>query len=424
MDEGKEMFLIKEGNELRGEIEVYGAKNAALKIFAASILFNEPIIVKNVPEIEDIARCKELLEFMGGRVQNTGKREYKISSNLINSSILEPKISKSMRSSIVFTGPMLAKFDKVEFPHPGGCVIGERPIDVFLEGFEKLGAKITIQQNGYILEAKKLRGAKIIFKKISVTATETLMMAAALAEGKTILYNSALEPEIPALADFLNSCGAKIKGAGTYKIEITGVKNLKFKNPYVIIPDRIEAGSFAILAAILGKEIKITRCEPNHLLVFLEYLKYVGAEIEKGKNFLKISSPKKLKSIDVKTREYPGFPTDLQAPFVALLTQAEGKSIVTETIFEGRLNYIEDLNRMGAKIMPCDPRRIIIEGKTDLRGKEMESPDLRAGLAFVLAALCAKGESIIHGVYKIDRGYEKIEKRLQKLGADIERIKS
>lgn len=424
MDGGKEMFLIKGRNELRGEIEVYGAKNAALKAFAASVLFDEPIIVKNIPEIEDIARCKELLEFMGGNVQNIGKREYKISSNLINLSSLEPKISKSMRSSIVFIGPMLAKFGKVKFPHPGGCVIGERPIDVFLEGFENMGAKIIIQDDGYILEVNKLKGAEIIFKKISVTATETLMMAAAFAEGKTVLYNAALEPEIPALADFLNLCGAKIKGAGSYVIEITGVKKLKFKNPYITIPDRIEAGSFAILAALLGKEIKITHCEPNYLLVFLEYLKYTGAEIEKGKNFLKISAPKKLKSIDVKTHEYPGFPTDLQAPYVTLLTQAEGKSMVTETIFEGRLNYTEDLNRMGAKIMQCDSHRIIIEGKTELRGKEMESPDLRAGLAFVLAALCAKGESKIHGVYKIDRGYEKIEERLRKLGADIARVKS
>lgn len=417
-----EKFLIKGGNELCGEVEVYGAKNAALKAFAASILFDEPVILKNIPEIEDISRCKELLEFMGAEVQNTGKREYKISSNLINSDALEPKISKSMRSSVVFTGPMLAKFGRVKFPHPGGCVIGERPIDVFLEGFEKLGAKITIKKDGYILEAKKLTAAEIIFKKISVTATETLMMTAVLTEGKTVLYNSACEPEIPALANFLNSCGAKIKGAGTYVIEITGVKQLKFKNPFFTIPDRIETGSFAILASLLGKEIKITHCEPNHLLVFLEYLKYTGAEIEKGKNFLKISSPKKLKSIDVKTREYPGFPTDLQAPYVTLLTQAEGKSMVTETIFEGRLNYTEDLNRMGAKITQCDPHRIIIEGKTDLRGKEMESPDLRAGLAFVLAALCAKGESKIHGVYKIDRGYERIEERLQRLGADIKRI--
>lgn len=424
MGDGKEMFLIKGRNELRGEIEVYGAKNAALKAFAASILFDEPIILKNIPEIEDIARCKELLEFMGAKVQNIGKREYKISANLINLSSIEPKISKSMRSSVVFTGPILAKFGKVKFPHPGGCVIGERPIDVFLEGFENMGAKITIQDDGYILEANKLKGAEIIFKKISVTATETLMMTAVLAEGKTVLYNTALEPEIPALADFLNLCGAKIKGAGTCVIEITGVKKLKFKNPFITISDRIEAGSFAILAALLGKEIKITHCNPNHLLVFLEYLKYTGAKIEKGKNFLRVFSSKKLKSIDVKTHEYPGFPTDLQAPYVTLLTQAEGKSMVTETIFEGRLNYIEDLNRMGAKIMQCDPHRIIIEGKTDLRGKEMESPDLRAGLAFVLAALCAKGESKIHGVYKIDRGYEKIEERLRKLGADMARVKS
>lgn len=424
MNLNEEKFLIKGGNELKGEIEVSGAKNAALKAFAASILFDDPVVLKNVPEIEDIARCKELLGFMGGKTEKIGKKEFRIFSNLINSDTLEPKISKSMRASIVFAGPMLAKFGRVKFPHPGGCVIGERPIDVFLDGFEKLGAKISRENETYILEAKKLKGAEIIFKKVSVTATETLMMASVLAEGKTVLYNAALEPEIPALADFLNSCGAKIKGAGSYNIQITGVKKLKFKSPFITIPDRIETGSFAILAAILGKEVKITNCNPEHLLVFLEHLKDAGAAVEKGKNFLKISAPKKLNNVDAKTREYPGFPTDLQAPFSVLLTQAEGRSTITENIFEGRLNYIEDLNRMGAKIIPCDTHRIIIEGKTALRGKEMESPDLRAGLAFVLAALCAKGESIINGVYKIDRGYERIEERLKKLGADIKRVRN
>lgn len=422
MDGGKEKFLIKGGKALHGEIEVYGAKNEALKVFAASVLFDEPVIIKNVPEIEDIARCKELLEFMGGKVEETGKREFKISANLINSYCLPPQISKSMRSSIVFTGPVLAKFGKVKFPHPGGCVIGERPIDIFLEGFKKLGAEIKEDGESYVLTAKKLIGAKIVFNKVSVTATETLMMAAVLAYGKTVLYNAAMEPEVTALAEFLNSCGAKIKGAGTYLIEITGVSKLKFKKPCVVIPDRIEAGSFAVLAAMLGKEILINNCNPSHLVVFLEHLKRTGTLIEINKNSLKISAPKKINAVNVKTHEYPGFVTDLQAPFVSLLTQAYGKSVVHETIFEGRLNYTEDLNRMGAKIMHCDTQKIIIEGPVNLHGREMESPDLRAGLAFVLAALAAHGESIIHGVYKIDRGYERIEERLRMLGADIKRI--
>lgn len=419
---GQEKFVIQGGKKLQGEIEVCGAKNAALKAFAASLLFQEPVIIKNSPLIEDVFRMSELLKMLGAEVVKIGKRDFKISSNLVNSCVLNSEISKAMRASVVLTGPLLTKFGKVVFPHPGGCVIGERPIDIFLDGFQKLGAEISRDGENYILKAKRLKGAEIIFKKVSVTATETLMMAAVLAEGKTVLYNAACEPEILALAEFLNLSGARIKGAGTYKIEITGVKKLKFKKPYAIIPDRIEAGSFAILAALLGKEIKINNCEPEHLLVFLEYLKVSGAEIQKGKNYLKISAPKRLTAIDIQTREYPGFPTDLQAPFVALLTQAEGKSMVTETIFEGRLNYIEDLNRMGAKIISCDPHRIIIDGPSCLHAREMESPDLRAGLAFALAALCAKGESVVHGIYKIDRGYERIEERLRKLGAEIERV--
>lgn len=418
----KEIFVIQGGKKLSGEIEVMGAKNAALKGLVASLLFNEPVIIKNCPLIEDVFRMIELLKMLGVEVVSTGKREFKISDNTANSYVLNSEISKAMRSSVVLIGPLLARFGKVQFPHPGGCVIGERPIDIFLDGFKKLGAKISQIGENYVLEAKKLKGAEIIFKKVSVTATETLMMTAILTEGKTVLYNAACEPEIPVLADFLNLSGARIKGAGTYKIEIMGVKNLKFKKPYVVVPDRIEAGSFAILAALLGREIKIKNCNPEHLLVFLEHLKDAGSDIQRGKNYLQISAPKKLAAVDVKTREYPGFPTDLQAPFVALLTQSQGKSVVTETIFEGRLNYADDLNRMGANIIQCDQHRIIIEGKTILHAREMESPDLRAGLAFVLAALCAKGESKIHGVYKIDRGYERIEERLRKLGADIKRV--
>lgn len=424
MEEAKEKFLVKGKKELSGEIEVYGAKNAALKAFVASVLFDEPITIKNSPLIEDIFRMSELLKIMGAEVVKIGKRDFKVSGNLINSYVLNPEISKAMRSSVILTGPMLAKFGKVKFPHPGGCVIGERPIDMFLDGFQKLGAKILYEGENYVVEAKKLKGSEIIFKQISVTATETLMMIAVLAEGKTVLYNAACEPEIEYLAQFLNLSGAKIKGAGTYKIEIIGVNKLKYKKPFVTIPDRIEAGSFAIIAALLGKNILIKNCDPSHLLVFLEFLKSAGVEIETGKNWLKISASKKLEAINmVKTHEYPGFPTDLQAPFVTLLTQAYGKSLINETIFEGRLNYIEDLNRMGANIIMCDPQRIIIYGPTSLRAREMESPDLRAGLGFILAALCAYGESVIHGVYKIDRGYERVEERLQKLGADICRIK-
>lgn len=415
-------FLIHGAETLKGEIEVKGAKNAALKAFAASLLFEEPILIKNVPLIEDIFRIIELLQNLGAKVEKIGERTFSVSAKQANSWILKPEISKLIRASIVLTGPMLARFGKVFFPHPGGCVIGERPIDIFLDGFKEMGAKISEENGNYMIQADKLKGADIVFRTISVTATETLMMAAVLAKGKTVLHNAACEPEIPALADFLNSAGAKIKGAGAYTITIVGVKSLKPTKPFLIIPDRIEAGSLAVLAGLLGNQVKIKNCDPNHLLVFLNCLKSAGAPIEIGKNWLKISKPPCLKSVNITTKEYPGFPTDLQAPFTVLLTQANGKSMIHETIFEGRLNYVSDLNRIGANIVMCDPHRIIVEGPTTLRGREMESLDLRAGLAFILAALIAQGDSIIYNIYHIDRGYERIEERLQKLGAQIERI--
>ncbi len=320
------------------------------------------------------------------------------------------------------TGPILAREGRVSFPHPGGCVIGERPIDIFLESFEKMGAAIKTAGHKYHIVAKKLRGAEIVFKIPSVTATETLMMAASLAPGATILHNVACEPEIAALANFLNESGANIKGAGTHTIEIKGVENLHAKKNFQTPPDRIEAASFAILASACGKDIEITNCQPEHFKVLLRTLKSAGANIVENKNSLRVKASKKLKAINIKTHEYPGIPTDIQPLLAVLMTQASGRSLIFETIFEGRLNYLNDLARMGADIAICDPHRAIITGPTGLRAREMESPDLRAGLAFIIAGLIAKGKSVIHNVYNIDRGYEKIEERLQKLGADIKRI--
>jgi len=416
-------FLIHGGKKLKGEIEVKGAKNAALKAFAASLLFQEPIVIKNVPLIEDIFRISELLEALSVKAEKIGDRTFKISGNQANSYVLKPEISKAIRASIVLTGPLLARFGKAIFPHPGGCVIGERPIDIFLDAFHEMGAKVAEKDGSYVLEAERLRGAEIVFKNISATATETLMMAAVLAKGKTILCNAACEPEIPYLANFLNVSGARISGAGTHTISIIGVKNLHSKKPFITMPDRIETGNFAVLAGLLGDNIIIKNCEPAHIMIFLKHLRLAGVNYEKGTNWLKISAPGRLQAVDIRTKEYPGFATDLQAPFTVLLTQAEGKSLVHETIFEGRLNYINDLNRMGASITICDPHRVIVEGPSSLRGRETESPDLRAGLAFVFAGLIAEGDSIIHNVYHIDRGYERIEERLQRLGADIRRIK-
>ncbi len=417
-------FLIRGGKKLLGEIEVMGAKNAVLKAMAASLLFANQITIENVPQIEDVERMCELLMDLGAAIKKPDVRTVVIDCGGVKEADLKTDIAKKLRASIVLAGPLLARSGRVAFPYPGGCVIGKRPIDVFLDGWSAMGAKVGNGRNAFEISAKKLRGADFIFRIASVTGTETLMMTAVLAHGKTILRNAACEPEIPALADFLNDSGAKIRGAGTSVIEIdgTGGRLLRARKPFRVIPDRIEAGSFLILGAALGKKVRVTNCNPEHLSALIIQLKDAGVDLKIGKNWVEVQKPNHLKAVDVKTKEYPGFPTDLQAPYAVLMTQAEGESMIFETIFEGRLGYAEDLRRMGANIVLCDPHRILIKGPTLLRGREMETPDLRAGLAFIIAALLAKGESIIGSVYQIDRGYEKIDERLRKLGAEIERV--
>src|SRR3989344_705880 len=415
-------FLIKGGKALKGEIEVMGAKNSVLKVFPASLLFSNTLRIKNVPLIEDVFRMIDLLEDIGSKVGKTGENTFEINSGKVSGSKLRKDIAERFRGSIVLAGPLLARSGKVIFPHPGGCVIGKRPIDIFLDGWTKMGAKVKENGEGYEITAARLRGADFTFKNISVTGTETLMMTAVLAEGKTILRNAALEPEIESLAKFLNESGAKIKGAGSPTIEIEGTRGklLRAKNPFEVIPDRIEAGTFLILGAAMGK-VKVKNCNPEHITTVIATLRSAGVKLEVGKDWVAAEKPKTLLASDMKTREYPGFATDLQAPFTVLMTQAKGDSMIFETAFEGRLNYFEELVRMGASITPLDQHRILVQGPTILRGREIESPDLRAGLAFVIAALVAKGESTIKNIYQIDRGYEKIEERLKKLGADIKR---
>ena len=414
--------------KLGGEIEVKGAKNAALKAMAAALLFKDTLTIKNTPEIEDMARIADILSKMGASVEKSGNT-YRVncSSSKIKTEL--PKdISKRLRASIVLTGPILSRFGKVSFSHPGGCVIGKRPIDIFIDGFKAMGAKVSSKDGKYYLFAPggKLKGAEIFLKNQSVTATETFMISAVLAKGETIIRNAAMEPEIESLGNFLVSCGAKIKGHGSSVIKIKG-GGMLYSNgkAYVTMPDRIDAGSFLILGALVGKNFVIKNCDPSHLTSLIEHLRHAGVEIKINKNSISVSAPsKKIKSFNLKTHEYPGFPTDLQAPMAVLLTQAEGDSLVFETIFEGRLSYVNDLVRMGADIKMMDPHRILIKGPVMLRGRSVESPDLRAGLAFIIAAIVAKGESIIHNVYNIDRGYEKIEERLSKIGVDIKRLKN
>ena len=417
-------FHITGKTALTGEIPVRGAKNSALKAIASIPLFSGPLRIKNLPAIEDVMRMTDLLKDIGAKVEMKGERELLIDPSNLKGKELNKEIAQRLRASIVATGPLLARQKKISSPYPGGCVIGKRPIDLFIEGFRALGAKVQVSESGFEARAEKLTGAHFTFKKVSVTGTETLMMAAALAHGKTVLLNSAMEPEIPYLAEFLNTAGAHIKGAGTPSIEImgTGGKLLHSRSSFVTIPDRVEAGSFLAIGALLGSGLTITHCNPAHLEVPLAMLQNAGVAIERGSDWMRVSRPKKIIAFDLQTREYPGFPTDLQAPFVVLLTQALGQSIVFEAVFDGRLSYIDDLNRMGAHIIPSDPRRITISGPTHLRGRQIDSPDLRAGLAFVIAALVAKGESVVRNIYQIDRGYERIEERLSAVGMKIKRV--
>ncbi|MBU0973839.1 MAG: UDP-N-acetylglucosamine 1-carboxyvinyltransferase [Proteobacteria bacterium] len=416
--------------KLAGEIKVKGAKNAVLPVMASSILFEDGFQLTNVPEIEDIRRLTEIFAGLGIKIKKQSEGEYLIDASQINKTAkIDEEASKKMRASIIFTGPLLARFGELIFPHPGGCVIGARPIDLFLEGFEKMGALTQIKKGKYFVKARggKLKGAEIFFKIPSVTATETFIMAGVLATGKTILQNVALEPEIISLIDFLNLCGAQIKGAGTPTLEISGGVLLKAKGrQYKTIPDRLEAGSFLILGALCATDLKICDCCPAHLKILIEFLKDSGARIEVGEDYLWVKNSSKqkthFKSFNLKTHEYPGFPTDLQSPTVVYLTQAVGESLVFETIFEGRLNYTADLVKMGANIKMWDAHRATIVGPTPLRGRELEGPDIRTGFAFVIAALVADKQSTINNVYYIDRGYEQIEKRLRKIGADIKRV--
>ncbi len=413
-------FEITGGAKLNGEIEVKGAKNAALKAVAAALLSREKWTITNFPFIEDTNRILEMVEDLGVSVE-IGKNRVEIKADKIAKSKLDDKLAKKLRASIVLAGPILARMGKVEMIYPGGCVIGKRPIDMFLEGFQKLGATIRWRNDHFVISAKKLKGANIFFPRVTVTGTETMMMAAVLAEGETFLYNAAMEPEIPMLAEFLNKCGAKITGAGTSTIKIKGVKKVR-GGELKLIPDRIETGTFVILGALAGGKIKIKKCNPEHIRALLVNLEKAGVKIEEKKNELTVWGSRNLKSVNASTHEYPGLATDLQPPFTLLTTQAKGTSLIHDSIFDGRLMFTDILNLMGADIVMNDPHRATIHGPTKLSGRKIASPDLRAGITLVLAGLIAKGETRIENIYQIDRGYEKIEERLRSLGADIKRV--
>jgi UDP-N-acetylglucosamine 1-carboxyvinyltransferase len=425
----KESFRIQGlagERSLKGEIAVGGAKNHVIKLFATSVLCETPLTLTNVPAIEDVGGMGDIIKELGGTVTHEGDT-CTIDTRGLTGGEIDHDIAKRMRASIVFSGPLLARFGATTFPHPGGDVIGDRPIDFFIEGFEKMGATIEKTEREYRVTAEKgLHGADIFFRWISVTGTETLMMAAVLAKGTTTLRNVAMEPEVVALAHFLVSAGARITGIGTPTLVIEGGEMLRPHTPERVIPDRIEAGSFLILGALTASDLLITNCEPEHIRMPIEMLSRSGVEIEVGVDTLRVktNTHAPYSAMSLKTHEYPGFPTDLQAPMAVFLSQAQGESRVFETIFEGRLAYTSDLVRMGADITLWNPHQASIKGPTLLRGTNLESPDIRAGLAFLTAALIATGESVLENVYHIDRGYTRIEERLQKLGADVTRVET
>jgi len=407
---------------LSGEVAISGAKNAVLKGFVASLLCDKPVLYTHVPEIEDITRMIELLSAIGVVVEKD-TAGYRIDATALSSDTLPSKSAQAMRASIVLVGPLLARMKRVVFPNPGGCNLGERPIDLFLEGLSAMGAEIEETNDSFILTApQELQGIDFFFRVQSHTATEMFMMTAVLAHGTTILKNVALEPEVKHLADFLNARGAKIHGAGTSTITIEGNGALLPGDAsYQTMSDRIEAGSLMILGALLAKELVIKDVVSEHNAMLSALLRRAGVSIEEEENRMIVRGGRKYTAIPARTHEYPGLPTDIQAPLVVFMTQAEGESTLFETIFEGRLNYTHALNEAGADIKLFDTHRAHIFGKKVLHGHTYTAPDLRAGFAFVLAGLIADGESVIQDVNYIDRGYECIDERLRGLGISIER---
>lgn len=415
-------FIISGQRRLSGEIRVGGAKNAALKIIPAALLSDQPITLRNLPDIEDTKRSLEVFESLGGSVARKGHTAV-LSLKRPRHSAINPELANKFRASIMFAGPLLARTGRVTFPHPGGCVIGAgtRPIDLFIDGFKALGAEVSERDGLYHISAKRLRGTTYYFTTVSVTGTESLLMTAALAQGVTVLKNCAMEPEIVALADYLNAQGANIQGAGSPTITIKGVARLS-AGTFDIIPDRIETGTFAILAAAARAPLMITHCRPDHIEALLAIFAKLGIGFSTGKNWLKMESfPKKLPAYNLKTHEYPGFPTDLQSPFTVLMTQAHGSSLIHETIYDRRLLFTDMLSQMGAGVTMCDPHRVVIQGPTPLHGRSLTSPDLRAGISMIIAGLIASGTTRIGNIYQVERGYENIEARLRAIGAAITR---
>ena len=407
-------------NKLKGQIKVSGSKNASLPILAASLLSSKKINLKNLPKVRDIETMVSLLKSLGSKIKVKGNKLV-INNFHQNKKFASYNLVKTMRAGILVLGPLLAKFGFAKVSLPGGCAIGMRPIDIHLKALSKLGVKYKIIQ-GYVYASapKGLKGNKIRFGKISVGATENLIIAASFAKGVTILSNCAIEPEIEDLVNFLNQIGCNINWLSKRKIKIVGIKSVK-ETTYSVMFDRIEAGTYLIAAAITEGKLKIKNVIPNKMKIEIDTLKKIGSKIKIYKNEIHISGKKKIKNTNIVTSPYPGFPTDLQAQIMVLLCKANKKSVIKENIFENRFMHVAELNRMGAKIS-INGNKAVIEGNTSFACAELMATDLRASVSLILAALSAKGKSIINRIYHLDRGYESIEKKLKNVGARIRRI--
>lgn len=426
-------FLIRGGTPLRGTVRISGAKNAALPCLAAGLLTDRPVILENLPVVRDIRTTCHLLKTLGAQIEDgpesrslpAGERKRRLAVRAQQITNIEApwELVRTMRATTLILGPLVARCGQARVSLPGGCAIGARPIDLHLKGLEKLGAEIVTEHGMIIARAKRLCGARIYFDRITVTGTEDLLMAATLAEGETLLENAAREPEVQDLAQLLTQMGAKIEGAGTSTIRVQGVSRLEGAT-HAVIPDRIEAGTFLAAAGITGGEVTIEDCRPDHLLAVMEKFREVGLQVETPTpTSVRVRADGPLQATDMTTEEYPGFPTDMQAQYMAVVTQAEGTSLITETIFENRFMHALELARMGANIR-VEGNRALVRGSTPLSGAGVTASDLRASASLVLAGLAAQGETIVERVYHIDRGYERIEEKLSALGAQIRRIGS
>lgn len=414
-------IIVEGGVRLKGEVEISGSKNAALPIIASTLLTSGINTLHNIPRLKDIDTIKTLLTSLGARIKGGDERTLYIDSSNLQSFVVPYELVKTMRASILVLGPLIARFGRAKVSLPGGCAIGARPINLHIMALERLGADVRIEHGYVVAEAKRLKGARIYFDISTVTGTENIMMAAVLAEGKSILENAACEPEVVELACVLKKMGAHIEGAGTDTITIEGVKELK-PIEHSIIPDRIEAGTYMIAGGITGGLIRIKNCPYEHMEAVILKLREAGIEVDIEEGVVSVKGDGVIKGTDVKTLPYPGFPTDMQAQFMSLMAISKGTSVITETVFENRFVHVSELRRMGADIV-VEGRSAIVKGVPRLSGAPVMATDLRASASLILAGLVAEGITEVSRVYHLDRGYERLEEKLLRLGARIKRVK-